>query len=68
MRKVATLMPEADFQALKEKAEKEAAECKTQKMGYCSIRNQLVDTVTKYGDDSTTITLGQLREIFELAK
>lgn len=69
MKEIAKIMPEDEFQKfLDEKIRPEVTYCKSQNMGYISIKCQLATMLENLEDQDKVFTVGQLREIFALAK
>lgn len=69
MKEIAKIMPEDEFQKfLDEKIRPEVTYCKSQNMGYISIKCQLATMLENLEDQDKVFTVGQLKQIFELAK
>ena len=69
MKEVATIKTEKEFQKfLDKKIKPEVEYCKSQNMGYISIKRQLATMLENLEDQDKVFTVGQLREIFALAK
>lgn len=69
MKEVATIKTEKEFQKfLDKKIKPEVEYCKSQNMGYISIKCQLAITLENLANLDEVFTVGQLKQIFELAK
>ena len=69
MKEVATIKTEKEFQKfLDKKIKPEVEYCKSQNMGYISIKCQLATALENLANLDEVFTVGQLKQIFELAK
>lgn len=69
MKEVATIKTEKEFQKfLDKKIKPEVEYCKSQNMGHISIKCQLATTLENLANLDEVFTVGQLKQIFELAK
>lgn len=70
MRKVATVIPDGEFQGELDRLKEQVGEWKNDGLGYVSLTCQLAGMVTLTAGTSRELsfTAGQLKQIFDLAK
>ena len=68
MKEVATIMTKEEFQRFLAETGNLVEEWKNDGLGYVSVKCQLADMLTGSSDDAMVLTIGQLRQIFQLAK
>lgn len=68
MKEVATIMTEKEFQRYLAETGDLVEEWKDDGLGYVSVKCQLADMLTGIKNDTMSLTIEQLRQIFQLAK
>lgn len=68
MREVATLIPDGEFQKYLKEVKELVDIWKEEGLGYISMRCQIVDNINGIADDNLVFTVGQLKQLFALAK
>lgn len=68
MKEIATLIPDDEFQKYLLEVNELVDIWKGEGLGYISLRCQIVDHINGICDDNLVFTVGQLKQLFALAK